>query len=307
MRKVVLLIAALIAIMGLAVVPASAQEPTIADIVVSAASGSPAEFTILLAAVQAADPGILAALSNPAASLTVFAPTDAAFEALLAQLGLTPGELLANTALLNDVLLYHVLPGEYDAAALFNLATSRWPLDYVRTLQGTFLEFTNDSGTLIVDSSWVVTPNIEASNGIVHVIGRVLLPSFAFGESGLSSSTPLAAFLSGANEVAPVVGDPDGSGVSNVWIIPSLRLVCYAFSVEDIDTITMAHIHAGAVDANGPVVVDFNPVANGDSNCVRVTDRALLNAIASNPAGYYVNIHTVAFPRGAVRGQLQPQ
>ncbi len=307
MRKFVLIAVALITIMGLAIAPAGAQEPTIADIVVSAASGSPAEFTILLAAVQAADPGILAALANPAASLTVFAPTDAAFEALLRQLGLTAGELLANTALLNDVLLYHVLPGEYSAAALFNLANSRWPLDYVRTLQGTFVEFTNDAGTLIVDSSWVITPNIQASNGIVHVIGRVLLPSFDFGESGLRSSTALVAFMNGAKEVAPVIGDPDGTGVANVWIIPSLRLVCYAFTVENIDTITMAHIHAGTADVNGPIVVDFNPVVNGASNCVRVNDQPLLRAIAGSPAAYYVNIHTAAFPRGAVRGQLQPQ
>ena len=55
MRKFVLLVIALVAVLTLAAVPASAQEPTIADIVVQAASGDPAEFTILLAAVQAAD------------------------------------------------------------------------------------------------------------------------------------------------------------------------------------------------------------------------------------------------------------
>ncbi|MCA9903994.1 MAG: fasciclin domain-containing protein, partial [Anaerolineae bacterium] len=95
MRKFVLLVIALVAILIVAAVPASAQEPTIADIVVQAASDDPAEFTILLAAVQAADPSILAALSDPSASLTVFAPTDAAFERLLSRLGISASDLLS--------------------------------------------------------------------------------------------------------------------------------------------------------------------------------------------------------------------
>ncbi|MCC6617098.1 MAG: fasciclin domain-containing protein [Anaerolineae bacterium] len=185
MRKFVLLVAALAAILVLAVAPAAAQEPTIAEIVVQSASGDPAEFTILLAAVQAADPAILAALSDPGASLTVFAPTDAAFERLLNRLGISAADLLSNTALLNDVLLYHVVAGEYDAAALFDLSRSGWPNDYLQTLQGTYVEFTDDDGSLIVDYAWVQAADIQASNGIVHVIYEVLDPSFVWGEEGL--------------------------------------------------------------------------------------------------------------------------
>ena len=146
MRKFIVLLAALAAVLVLTLSPAAAQEPTIADIVVQSASGDPAEFTILLAAVQAADPSILAALSDPTASLTVFAPTDAAFERLLSRLGISASDLLSDTALLNDVLLYHVLPGEYDAATLFARANAPWPGTYIQTLQGTYLEFTDDNG-----------------------------------------------------------------------------------------------------------------------------------------------------------------
>ncbi len=186
MRKFVMLLLAVA--MALAVLPAAAQEPTIADIVVASAEGDPAEFTILLAAVQAADPSILAALSDPNASLTVFAPTDEAFEVLFDELGMTADEVLADTALLNDVLSYHVLPGEYDSAALFAAANSDWPGTYIQTLQGTYLEFTDDEGSLIVDDAWVSAADIQASNGIVHVIHRVLLPSYNYGEEGLPAA-----------------------------------------------------------------------------------------------------------------------
>jgi uncharacterized surface protein with fasciclin (FAS1) repeats len=295
MRKLVLLFVALM-VLSIAVMPAMAQEPTIADIVVNSASGNPA--------VQAADPSILAALSDPSQNLTVFAPTDRAFERLFAQLGVTPADVLANQPLLNEILLYHVLPARYNATALFQRANAGYPFDYIRTLQGTFVEFTNDNGSLIVDNAWVRSANINASNGIVHVIARVLLPSFNFGESGLSAFlVEKSATLSGANEVAPVVGDPDGTGSASVSLYPSRGQICWSFSTRNIDTITMAHIHRGAAGVNGPVVIDFNPVANGNAGCTSANS-ALLREIAGNPAGFYVNVHTVALPRGAVRGQL---
>ncbi len=303
MRKFVVLFIALFALSA-AVLPAAAQEPTIAEIVVSSASGSPAEFTILLAAVQAADPSILAALSDPSQDLTVFAPTDRAFQRLFTQLGVTPAQVLANQPLLNEILRYHVLPARYNAAALFQRANAGYPFDYIRTLQGTYVEFTNDNGSLIVDNAWVQSANINASNGIVHVIARVLLPSFNFGEEGLNAFlVNLSATLNGANEVAPAVGDPDGTGAASVTLYPSLRRVCWSFNVRNIDQVTMAHIHAGAAGVNGPVVIDFNPVANGFAGCTSA-DSTLLRQIAGNPAGYYVNVHTVERPRGAVRGQL---
>ena len=184
MRKFVIVIGILAAMLGFAIVPVSAQAPTIADIVIDQATNN-GEFEILLAAVLAADPAIVAALSDPTQDLTVFAPTDAAFEKLLGQLGLTADQLLANTALLNDVLLYHVLPQSCEARQLIRFARAGWPRDYQLTLQGTYVELTLDGRALIVDSSWVSAANIFASNGVVHVIDTVLLPSFNFGEEGL--------------------------------------------------------------------------------------------------------------------------
>jgi branched-chain amino acid transport system substrate-binding protein len=141
---------------------------TIADIVVASTSAETPEFTVLLAAVAAADPSILEALSNPDAELTVFAPTDAAFMAALEALGMDAATVLADTELLNSVLTYHVIEG---AVMSGDLSTMMVP-----TLNGAELSITvSDSGVMVNDAN-VVTADIVASNGVIHVIDAVLLP-----------------------------------------------------------------------------------------------------------------------------------
>jgi uncharacterized surface protein with fasciclin (FAS1) repeats len=149
------------------------MDPTIADIVVELASADPAEFSILLAAVQAADPAVLAALSDSEQELTVFAPTDAAFAAALEALGLTAEELLASPDLTN-ILLYHVAPGVFLAADVVAAA----PIDALPTLlDGSTLSVEVVDGAVVINgSSTVVQADVVASNGVIHVIDTVLLP-----------------------------------------------------------------------------------------------------------------------------------
>jgi transforming growth factor-beta-induced protein len=157
-----------------AVIPAFAQdaEPTIADIVVSSSGAETPEFTVLLAAVQAADPGFLETLSDAEANVTVFAPTDAAFGALLESLDTTAEDLLANTDLLNTVLAYHVVPGTFNAEAVVGLDGS-----YLGTaLRGEALAITLDGEAVKVNDSTVISADVAAANGIVHVIDAVLVP-----------------------------------------------------------------------------------------------------------------------------------
>ncbi len=173
MRKLYTLLL-VIGLLALAVVPAAAQDdPTIADLVVSSSEAEEAEFTVLLAAVQAADPVFLELLSDSDEGLTVFAPTDAAFGELLDALGMTAEELLAETDLLNEVLAYHVLPGVFyaeDVVALDGV--------YVGTyLDGKAVSVSVEDGSVFIDDSEVVSADVEAANGIVHVIDSVLLPA----------------------------------------------------------------------------------------------------------------------------------
>jgi hypothetical protein len=111
--------------------------------------------------------------------------------------------------------------------------------------------------------------------------------------------------LSGANEVPPA--DPDGTGTATVTIDNANSQICYTLAVQNIALpATAAHIHRGAADVKGDVVVPFNVMPNATGNaagCVTV-DPALLQEIGNNPAGFYVNVHSSEFPDGAVRGQL---
>lgn len=169
-----------ITLTALPVVTPEPTEPTIADLITQAAASDPAEFAILLRAVQAADPRILAALSDPSASLTVFAPTDAAFQRFFDRTGLTTEQLLADQILLNNLLIYHVVVGEYDAPTLFDLASQRWPHNYLRTLHGTYIEFTDDDDSLTANDARVQTDAIQADNGIIYAIDTVLDPPYAW-------------------------------------------------------------------------------------------------------------------------------
>lgn len=123
--------------------------------------------------------------------------------------------------------------------------------------------------------------------------------------SGNLTTVNLSTTLSGAQEVPPA--DPDGTGTAAVTVDMPNSQVCYNVTVQNITLpATAGHIHRGAVGVSGPPVVPFDVVPDASGNavsCVKV-DAALLNEIATNPAGFYVNIHTSDFPNGAVRGQL---
>lgn len=202
MRSIRLML--VLAVMALvAIVPTFAQDeaqPTIAELVVTSAGGETPEFTVLLAAVSAADPSFLELLSNPDASVTVFAPTDAAFVALLEALGMTADEVLANTDLLNAVLAYHVVPGAFDAEAVVAADGA---------LIGTFLPnaglaiSVTDMGVMVNDAT-VVAADVLASNGVVHVIDTVLVPEMGEGGEMAEMEAPTASI---AETVIAAAGD----------------------------------------------------------------------------------------------------
>jgi len=131
--------------------------------IVAVAQETP-ELSTLVEAVTAA--GLVATLEEPG-PYTVFAPTNAAFEAL----GGTLDTLLkpANKAELSEILTYHVVPGELSSAELSDGQK-------LETVQGGSLEVKISNGEVTVNGAKVATADVEASNGIVHVIDEVLLP-----------------------------------------------------------------------------------------------------------------------------------
>ena len=102
-------------------------------------------------------------------------------------------------------------------------------------------------------------------------------------------------------------GDPDGRASTAAVLRGKL---CFGLTVKDIDTPMGAHIHRGAVGRNGPVVVTLRAPRTGNpgasSGCATVPD-SVIRAIRANPRRYYWQIHTRAYPDGALRGQLFTQ
>ncbi len=126
------------------------------------------DFTTLAAALEAAE---LVDTLKGDGPFTVFAPTDEAFAAALADLGLTAEELLADTETLTSILTYHVVAGEVPAADVVTLDGQE-----VETVNGATIGITIDGDTVMVNDATVIQADVFASNGVIHVIDSVLLP-----------------------------------------------------------------------------------------------------------------------------------
>ncbi|PSN94412.1 hypothetical protein B9Q06_09335 [Candidatus Marsarchaeota G2 archaeon ECH_B_2] len=129
-------------------------------------------FKTLVSAVQAA--GLVDALKSPG-PFTVFAPNDEAFSKLPA--GTVEG-LLKDLPKLKSVLTYHVISGKVMSAQAIQLATTQKPAR-VPTLQGSPVELKLEglfTKVLYVNNAKVIATDIEATNGVIHVIDSVILP-----------------------------------------------------------------------------------------------------------------------------------
>jgi hypothetical protein len=143
--------------------------------------------------------------------------------------------------------------------------------------------------------------------------GRILLAAalvavslagpLSAGAAADDGGRPLWAELTGAAEV-PGPGDPDGTGSASLRVNPGLTEICYTLAVTNVDGVTTAHIHKAPVGSPGPVVVPLVAPVGGSSSACATVNRELALAILTNPGAYYVNVHSSAYPAGAVRGQL---
>jgi transforming growth factor-beta-induced protein len=173
-----LMLFALVAVMALAAcAPAATPTPTAMPTPMPMPTNTPApqtivdiavadgRFTTLVAAVQAA--GLVDTLAGEG-PFTVFAPTDDAFAKLPAG---TLEELLKpeNKQQLTDILLYHVVAGKVMAADVVNLSEAETALGEKVTIKV-------EDGKVFVNDAQVIITDIEASNGVIHVIDTVILP-----------------------------------------------------------------------------------------------------------------------------------
>jgi hypothetical protein len=131
------------------------------------------------------------------------------------------------------------------------------------------------------------------------VVAVLALPASGTAPAGSS----FFAKLDGEHEVPH--GDPDGYGTFSASF--NGTKLCYGLQVIKIGPPIAAHIHKGPVGQTGPISIQLHAPGTGaaaaSTGCKTLsTSRA--NAIKSSPGAYYVNVHTDAYPNGAIRGQL---
>jgi transforming growth factor-beta-induced protein len=189
----------------------AAESAELADIVDTAVAAG--GFETLVAAVQAA--GLVDALKGEG-PFTVFAPTDAAFAAVEeAQPGTLEALLADPGGLLTDILLYHVIAGKVMAADVTDGLVAT-------TLLGEDVTFSVADGIVKINDATVIVADIEASNGVIHVIDAVLLPPAdeaapavtatpVAEEEPAATATPVAAEEPAAPETMPATGGNFGS------------------------------------------------------------------------------------------------
>jgi len=161
MKKLVSLLVVAAALVGSTAATAPAQPRQSRDVVQTAVAAG--QFKTLARLLTRA--GLVGALEKPG-PYTVFAPTDAAFAKVPRQ---TLDALLADKAKLKAVLLYHVVSGKVVAADVVKLSSAR-------TLEGKRVRIKVAGTNVFVNTAKVTKPNVMASNGVIHVVNRVLIP-----------------------------------------------------------------------------------------------------------------------------------
>jgi uncharacterized surface protein with fasciclin (FAS1) repeats len=207
-------------------------------------------FTALLAA---ADKAGLSATLNGSTELTVFAPTDAAFTSLATRLGFANAGAMVTAltpAQLSSILSYHVVAGEVKRAAVPT------GTDIVSVEGGAFRVRTVGSDLFITDEllrdSKISATDVEASNGVVHVVDSVLLPEGVLNIVQTAQANPVFSTLVGAVVGADLAGTLSGAGPLTVFAptdpaFAAISTVVAGLSTPQLTTVLTYHVVAGKV------------------------------------------------------------
>jgi transforming growth factor-beta-induced protein len=241
--------------------PALAQDADIVDTAVAAGS-----FNTLVTAVQAA--GLVDTLKSEG-PFTVFAPTDEAFAKLPAEV--LEAALADPEGLLTQVLLYHVVPGKVMSTDLSDGLEAA-------TAQGEPVVFTIGDGVAMVNDANIVTADVEASNGVIHVIDTVILPPSILAAAAEAAATPAAT----EEAVAEAAATPEPTE-EVVEEVVAADIVDTAVAAGSFNTLVAAVQAAGLVDAlkgEGPFTV-FAPTDEAFAKLPQET----IDALLADPTG----------------------
>jgi len=245
--------------------PVPTEEPEMPKTIVDIAAED-GRFTTLVAAVEAA--GLAETLSGEG-NFTVFAPTDEAFAALPEG---TVEALLADIPALTDILLYHVVDGKVMASDVVELNTAM-------TVQGQYVDITVEDGKVMIDDAEVIITDIEASNGVIHVIDSVILPET---RSIVDLAVEDGRFntLVAAVEAAGLAETLSGEGPFTVFAptdeafaaLPEGTVEALLADVPALTDILLYHVAEGKVMASDIVELDTAMTAQGQYVDILVED-----------------------------------
>jgi len=232
------------------------------------------DFDTLEAAVVAA--GLAATLSSPG-PFTVFAPTDAAFAKLPAG---ALDALLADTAALTNVLTYHAVVGRVDAATVVTLSE-------VTAVNGDKISIEVVAGKVILNGSVMVTAtDIQASNGIVHVIDAVLMPPQTIAD--VVATSPDFSTLKAALDAAELTTVLDGAGPFTVFaptdaafaLLPAGAIDGLLADKTALADVLLNHVYSGALLASDVVAKEYLVMENGALTPITTAGGAKIGGVA---------------------------
>lgn len=236
------------------------QKATIVDI-----AKEDGRFTTLLAAVEAA--GLVDTL-NGEGPFTVFAPTDDAFAKLPAG---TVEALLQDIPQLSSILLYHVVPGKLMAADVTSA-------DYLTTAQGESVRIKVEDGKAFINEAQIILTDIEAANGVIHVIDTVILPGKTIVDVAVNDGrfTTLTTALQAANLVETLQGEgPFTVFAPTDDAFAKLPAGTVEGLLQDIPTLTdilLYHVVPGAVTSDQVVNLTSADTVLGKPISIKVED-----------------------------------
>lgn len=271
MKRIISLVAVLAvaaaAVGGAGTASAGARASNV-DIVQTAVAAG--QFTTLAALLQKA--GLVDTLAT-GGPFTVFAPTDAAFAKVPKA---TLDALAADPAKLKAVLLYHVVPGRVTAADVVKLTSAK-------TAEGRSVAVKVVNGSVFVDGAQVTTPDVDATNGVIHVIDSVLIPQEATATAPktiVQTAVAAGSFktLASLLKKAGLVGTLQGKGPFTVFAptdaafakVPKATLASLAKNKAALRSVLLYHVVRGNVPAAKVVMLRSAKTLNGKAVAIRV-------------------------------------
>ena len=240
--------------------------------------------------------GLVAALQQEG-PYTVFAPTDDAFAA--AGIDLTTYDTDEKNSTLSDILLYHVVFASVTASDVTDGMTAQ-------ALNGDDLSFTVTNGAVMVNDANVTTADVVASNGVIHVIDKVLMPPADLGDiPSVAQATTIHTALVAALAQAELVETLQGAGPFTVFAPTDEAFAAAGIDLAALDTvegkatltdILLYHVVSGSVPASAVTDGMTATAVNEDDLSFTVAEGVMVNdanvVLADVPASNGV-IHVI--------------